>query len=151
MFAQVKLADKLGIPLPEGSAYDSFGNPTTNPLEVFHGAMTVWGGAKGSGLAMMVQLLGIAAGSSEPTPFMSDFGFLVLAFDPSVLSSMDRVKAETDKFCESIRSAKRIDEAKPVRMPFDRSVESRNAARAKNYFLVEDEVLRQLEEASKKD
>jgi delta1-piperideine-2-carboxylate reductase len=149
MFAQVKLADKLGIPLPEGSAYDSSGNPTTNPLDVLQGAMTVWGGAKGSGLAMMVQLLGIAAGSSEPTPFMSDFGFLVLAFDPSVLTSMNRMKAETDKFCESIRSAKRLDEASPLRMPFDRSIESRNAARAKRCFFVEDEVLRQLEEAGK--
>jgi delta1-piperideine-2-carboxylate reductase len=151
MFAQVKLADKLGVPLPEGSAYDSSGNPTTNPLEVLQGAMTVWGGAKGSGLAMMVQLLGIAAGSSEPTPFMSDFGFLVLAFDPSVISSMDRVKAETDKFCESVRSAKRLHEANPVRMPFDRSCESRNAARANNWFLVEEEVQRQLEEAEKTD
>jgi LDH2 family malate/lactate/ureidoglycolate dehydrogenase len=72
--------------------------------------MTAWGGYKGSGLAIMVQLLGIAAGSSEPTPPMSDFGYLFIAFDPSVLQTLDGVKQDADKFAESIRSTRMLPE-----------------------------------------
>ena len=144
MFAQVKLAERLGISLPEGTAFDSAGRPTTNPLDVFQGAMAAWGGAKGSGLAMMIQLLGIAAGSDEPTPFMSDFGFLIVAVDPGVLQPLEQVKQRADKFTESIRSTKMLPGEGPARMPFDRSIECRMESKARGWFEVEERVVQQL-------
>lgn len=144
MYAQVRLAERLGIGIPEGAAYDREGNLTTNPLDVLQGALTAWGGYKGSGLAVMVQLLGIAAGSSEPTPLLSDFGYLVIAFDPSVLQSLERVKEDGDKFAEAIRSSKTLPGHGPVRMPFDRSSEARKEARARGWFTVAKEVVDQL-------
>ena len=108
MYAQVMLAERLGVDIPEGSAYDSEGNPTVDPIKALHGALTVWGGHKGSGLATMVQLLGIAAGSAEPTALMSDFGLLILAFDPSILQSLDRVKSDAQKLSQSIRETKML-------------------------------------------
>ncbi|EXJ68953.1 uncharacterized protein A1O5_07885 [Cladophialophora psammophila CBS 110553] len=144
MYAQVKLAERLGAPLPEGSAYDSGGKPTTDPLQVLNGALTVWGGYKGSGLAIMVQLLGIAAGSTEPTPFLSDFGFLIMAFDPSILQSLDRVKQDAEKLSNSIRSTKMLPGEGPARMPFERSSELRRRARAKGSFEVSGRVVEQL-------
>ncbi|KAK5943973.1 hypothetical protein PMZ80_003254 [Knufia obscura] len=148
MFAQVMLAQRLGTDLPEDTAFDSTGRPTTNPLDVLEGAMAAWGGYKGSGLAMMVQLLGIAAGSSEPTPFMSDFGFLIIAFDPSVLQSQEHVEHNADKFVESIRSTKMLPGEPPARMPFERSIESRNQARSRGWIEVEERVVQQLQEHS---
>lgn len=144
MWAQIKLAERMGIPIPEGSAFNAHGEPTIDPREVIHGAMAVWGGHKGSGLAMMVQLLGIAAGSGEPTPFMSDFGFLVIAFDPSILTSLERVKQEADKFAESIRATKMLPGQGPARMPFDRSIESRRLVKDRGWFEVEHDVVDQL-------
>lgn len=144
MYAQVKLAERLGVPIPEGSAYDSNGQPTTNPHDVLQGAMAAWGGHKGSGLAIMIQLLGIAAGSSEPTPMLSDFGFLVLAFDPSVLQDLDRVKRDGEKLADSIRATKMLPGEGPARMPYDRSIEARRDAKEKGWFLVEEKVVEQL-------
>lgn len=144
MYAQVKLAERLGIAIPEGSAYDSDGNPTTDPLQALQGALTAWGGYKGSGLAMMIQLLGITAGSLEPAPFLSGFGLLVLAFDPSVLQPLELVKQRTDSFSRSIRETKMLPGEPTARMPYERSVESRRAAKEKGYITVPTQVVEQL-------
>ncbi|KAK4941017.1 hypothetical protein LTR10_018937 [Elasticomyces elasticus] len=144
MYAQVKLAERLAASLPEGSAVDKEGHLTTDPLKALEGALTVWGGYKGSGLAMMVQLLGIAAGSSEPTAFLSGFGFLIVAFDPSVLQPLDRVQQDADQFCENIRATKMLPGYRSARMPFERSAKARREAKERGWFLVPEEVIQQL-------
>lgn len=148
MFAQVMLAQRLGISLPEDSAFDSAGQPTTDPADVLEGAMAAWGGYKGSGLAMMIQLLGIAAGSKEPTPFMSDFGFLIIAFDPSVLQPRQHVEDNADRFVASIKSTKMLPGEPPARLPFERSIESRREATSRGWMEVEERVMQQLRERS---
>jgi len=84
----------------------------------------------------MVQLLGIAAGSTETTPPMSDFGFFVVVFDSSVLRPLDKVKQEADKLADSIRSTKMLPGERPTRMPFDRSAECRRDAQMKGSFTI---------------
>jgi LDH2 family malate/lactate/ureidoglycolate dehydrogenase len=93
---------------------------------------------------MMVQLLGIAAGSSEPTPFLSGFGFLIVALDPRVLQPLDRVQQDADRFCENIRATKMHPGYGPARMPFERSVKTRREAKERGWFTVPEEVIRQL-------
>ncbi|KEF55090.1 uncharacterized protein A1O9_08743 [Exophiala aquamarina CBS 119918] len=144
MYAQVKLAERLGTNIPEGSAYDNEGNLTTDPLKALQGALSVWGGHKGSGLAIMVQLLGIAAGSAEPTPLLSDFGYLVLAFDPSILQPLDRVKGCADKLSQSVRETKMLPGQGPARMPHERSSQSRSIAKKQGVLSVEAKVVEQL-------
>lgn len=146
MYAQAKLAERLGTSIPEGSAYDDEGNATIDPLKALQGALTVWGGHKGSGLAIMVQLLGIAAGSTEPTPLLSGFGFLVIAFDPSILQPLDQVKCEGGKFATSIRATKMLPGEGPARMPFERSSQWRKAAKANGYITVPRRVIQQLKQ-----
>jgi LDH2 family malate/lactate/ureidoglycolate dehydrogenase len=64
MYGEVALRARLGRPLDAGQAYDSAGAPTLDPAAALEGAFTVWGGHKGSGLAMVVQLLGMLSGAS---------------------------------------------------------------------------------------
>lgn len=52
---QVRLRD--GLPIPEGWAVDADGRPTTDPAAALAGAQLPFGGAKGSALALMVELL----------------------------------------------------------------------------------------------
>jgi delta1-piperideine-2-carboxylate reductase len=52
---QVRLRD--GLPIPEGWAVDAEGRPTTDPAAALAGAQLPFGGAKGSALALMVELL----------------------------------------------------------------------------------------------
>jgi LDH2 family malate/lactate/ureidoglycolate dehydrogenase len=128
MHAQIMRAQRLGISLPEGAAYTEDGQPTTDPAAALNGAMTAWGGHKGSGLAVMIQLLGMAAGSSARPDGLSGFGYLVMMFDPAILRPIDEVKKEADEYAEWFRSARPLDGGPPVRMPFDGSYQRRRAA-----------------------
>ena len=82
--AEVTLHRRLGTPLPEGVAFDASGNPTRDPAAALAGAFAPWGGHKGSGLAIVVHLLGMLAGSPVIPPELERFGFLILAIDPAV-------------------------------------------------------------------
>jgi delta1-piperideine-2-carboxylate reductase len=63
--AEATLAQRLGQRLPEGVAFDPDGNSTRDPAAALAGAFAAWGGHKGSGLGIVVQLLGIMAGSPD--------------------------------------------------------------------------------------
>ncbi len=54
---EIELHRRAGKPLPLGWGIDAEGKPTTDPLEVFKGAMLTFGGHKGSALSAMVELL----------------------------------------------------------------------------------------------
>src|SRR5262249_59643402 len=55
--ADVTLHGRLGRELPEGVAFDAHGHPTRDPPPPLAGAFAAWGGAKGSGLGLLLQLL----------------------------------------------------------------------------------------------
>lgn len=134
MYAQVKLAERLGTSMPEGSAYGCKENLTTDPLEALQGPLSVWGGHEGSGLAIMVQLLGIAAGSTEPTPRLSDsatwFWLLILAF----LSLWTALK-DMQTSCHSLSRRPRCFQARDQRECHMNEVVRAEASRRSKVFL----------------
>jgi delta1-piperideine-2-carboxylate reductase len=127
--AQAVLAGRTGRKLPSGVAYDRLGNPTEDPMEALSGAFTSWGGHKGSGLGISVQLLGVLAGSPIFPKPLRDFGFFVLAMQPDLLTPADEFAVHVSEFADAIRSTRRHDAAVPVRMPFEGS-----AARRKSHL-----------------
>ena len=54
---EIELHRRAGKPLPEGWALDPTGRPTTDPDAALAGAMLPFGGAKGSALSTMIELL----------------------------------------------------------------------------------------------
>jgi (2R)-3-sulfolactate dehydrogenase (NADP+) len=90
-------AKQKGEPIPAGWALDANGKPTTDPDAALKGTMLPFGDAKGTMLALMVELL--AAGlvgarfAAEATSFLDasgqppDTGQLIIAFDPEAFSS----------------------------------------------------------------
>lgn len=63
---KVQVARAKGVPLPPGCLLDKEGNPTTNPEDLYAGGMLLpFGGHKGYGLAMVVELLGGALAPGE--------------------------------------------------------------------------------------
>jgi LDH2 family malate/lactate/ureidoglycolate dehydrogenase len=121
MHAEVALAQRLGEPLPEGVAFDAAGRPTRDPASALEGAFAAWGGHKGSGLGIVVQLLGALAGSPAIPPEMAGFGMIVIAIRPDLLTDGDEFQRAVAGYAESVRSARPIEGGPPVRMPFDRS------------------------------
>ncbi|WP_029031208.1 Ldh family oxidoreductase [Salinarimonas rosea] len=99
-------AKQKGEPIPEGWALDADGNPTTDAGAALKGTMLPLGDAKGTALALMVELL--AAGitganyAAEASSFLDaegpppGTGQLILALDPIALggeASLMRVSA----------------------------------------------------------
>jgi LDH2 family malate/lactate/ureidoglycolate dehydrogenase len=123
--AEVTLHRRLGTPLPPHVAFDGTGLPTLDPAAALEGAFAPWGGHRGSGLAIVVHLLGMLAGSPVAPPELADFGFLVVVIDPAAVTSADEWKADVAAYAESVRAARPAPGGPAVRMPFDRSRDER--------------------------
>jgi len=149
--AQAVLAQRQGRHLPPGVAYDSDGQPTTDPARALSGAFTAWGGHRGSGLGVSVQLLGILAGSPVFPKPLEDFGFLVLAMQPDLLTQGEEFVEKVSAFSEAMRTTRRADEEVPVRMPFERSAALRAEQLAAGGFDVDASVLEAITALTQKD
>jgi LDH2 family malate/lactate/ureidoglycolate dehydrogenase len=130
MQGEVLLHRRLGEPLPEGVAIDRDGAPTRDPAAALAGALRTWGGHRGSGLAIVVQLLGIMCGTPAIPAGLQAMGFLYLAIDPSLLIPVAGFKARVAEFGAAIRGAAPERGVEAVRMPFDRSARERRKRRA---------------------
>ena len=148
MHAEVMLARRLGEQIPEGRAFDPEGNPTTDPSAALDGAFTPWGGHKGSGLGMVVQLLGILAGSPVEVPDLADFGYMMITMKPDLMMPEQEYRQKVTDYAESVRSARPVAGGAPVRMPFDRSVRVRRERLAADRIEVSDAVLARLREVA---
>ena len=144
MHAEVLLARRQGAALPEGRAFGPDGRPTTDPDTALAGAFTAWGGHKGSGLGLMVQMLGVLAGSEGLMPDLAGFGMLIVAIRPDIFGDTEAFKQRIADYAESVRTARPADPDHPVRMPFDRSRAVREAARASGGFEADGAIVERL-------
>lgn len=141
MHAEIVMADRVGRELPEGVAYGSDGNPTRDPPAALAGAIRAWGGAKGSGLAIAVQLLGAMCASPMMPEGRHDYGCLFVVMSPSLLMSVESYKESVTAYAEAVRSTRPVAGGPPVRMPFDRSAAERRRRLAEDAIEVPDSIL----------
>lgn len=144
MHAEVALADRLGQQLPDGVAFDAAGQPTRNPIAALAGAFAAWGGHKGSGLGIVVQLFGVLAGSPPLPPELAEFGMIIITVRPDLLTSADEFVRRVAAYADSVRGARAVNGGPPVRMPFDRSREERKRRMADDAIDVADAVYSRL-------
>jgi delta1-piperideine-2-carboxylate reductase len=140
MHAEVVLAERLGEPLADGVAFDAAGRPTRDPAAALDGAFAAWGGHKGSGLAVVVQLLGALAGSPAIPPEMAGFGMIVIAIRPDLLTPADDFRRDVSAYADAVRGTRPVEGGPPVRMPFDRSRAERRRRLAEGAIEVADSV-----------
>lgn len=143
--AQAMLAKRKGEQLPPNTAFDEYGNMTTDPDKALKGALVVWGGAKGTGLAIAVQLLGIMAGSPALPPNLTDFGYFIMVIDPSRFRDVHDFKREVGNLVTAFHEAPTLT-GNALRMPFERSNRLRAETRASGQLEVDDIVVQRLEE-----
>lgn len=144
MHAEVMLAQRLGHELPTNAAFDRDGLPTRDPAAALSGAFATWGGHKGSGLAIVVQLLGILAGSPPIPPELAGFGYLIVAIRPDLMGPVETFRENVSNFANAVRSARPVAGGSPVRMPFDRSRAERRRRLAENAIEAPDTVIEAL-------
>lgn len=138
--AEVTLARRLGATLPDGVAFDAAGHPTRDPAAALDGAFAAWAGHKGSGLGIVVQMLGALAGGPFIPPDLAKFGFVIVAVRPDLLTSTEEYETGVAEYAEAVRGARPLAGGAPVRMPFDRSRAERRRRLAEDAIEVADAV-----------
>ncbi len=146
MHGEVVLAGRLGETLPEGAAFDAAGQPTRDPAKALEGAIAAWGGHKGSGLAIVVQLLGALCSVTAMPKDMFGYGCLFVMMRPDLLMPEAEYRKSVSEVSAAIRSTNPVPGGAPVRMPYDRSLAERRRRLAEDAIEVPDLVVRRLEE-----
>jgi len=123
MMTELMLRERLGESLPEGVALGPNGEPTRDPTLARQGALLPFGGYKGFGLALMVQALGVLAGSGTDTE--SDYGYLFIAFRPDLLGPADRFERRVTQLIEKIKATPRQANVAEIRIPSERAFSTR--------------------------
>jgi delta1-piperideine-2-carboxylate reductase len=144
MHAEVELARRLEKDLPERVAFDRNGLPTVDPAAALAGAFAAWGGPRGSGLAIAVQLLGMLAGSPPIPPDLAGFGYLIVAIRPDLMGPTEIFRENVSTFANAVRTARPVAGGLPVRMPFDRSRRERQRRLSENAVEIPDALAAQL-------
>ena len=132
---KVMVASNGGKPLPAGSLIDQDGKLSTDPAVLYGplvpgalrdhqhgtGAIRAMGEHKGSGLALMCELLGGAltgsgcAGPPSPAPFAN--GMVSFYMSPAAFGSEDALARETRSYIDYFRSSRPATPGQPVLLP----------------------------------
>src|SRR5258707_9752553 len=126
MMTEVMLRERLGELLPEGVATGPGGEPTRDPALARRGALLPFGGYKGFGLALMIQALGLLAGSGSEQE--SDSGYLFIAFRPHLVGTADVFNRWVTQLIEHIKATLRQPGIDEIRIPSERAFRSRERA-----------------------
>ena len=127
------LAQKLGKDIPLGWALDKDGKPTTDPAAGRAGSLIPIGGPKGSGMALIVEVLsGILSGAGTATHLhdLYEFdapqgvGHFLGAIDISHFIDLDSFRAGVSVMSGEIKGLKKADGVSEVLLPGERSTRS---------------------------
>lgn len=114
-------AKTANLSVPEGIGYDKNGKPTKEPGEIMSGALKTFGGHRGSGLALIVQIFAGALVEADSFNSESDnAGNLVMAINPEVLTSKENFQKQIDFIIEKIKSARKAEGVNEILIPGER-------------------------------
>lgn len=127
-----------GEKLPEGVALDKEGNPTVDPCVAFEGGfahLLPIAGHKGSGMAMMVELLaGALVGSSiheDKQWLWGSFGILI---DPTMFGNINDFKENVDQTITDLKALPKANGFDEIYYPGEKSQKLRQANIEKGSF-----------------
>lgn len=127
---EVLLAAATGTTIPDGVAVDADGNATTDPAAMLDGgSLLPFGGHKGLGLSMMVQLLsGVLGGNSDlPKSPAEDWNHVFIAISLSAFGEPESLKRHSQELIHKITGIDAKENAE-IRVPGHRSLARRDAA-----------------------
>lgn len=135
---KIRLAMINKQPIAEGLALDSEGNPTTDAKKAFEVICLPFGGFKGAGLAMLMDMLaGMYTGSNYAGDVSSlyyrfdepqNLGHLIFVMRPDLFVSLDEYKKRMDEYYRRIKALPRAVGFDEILMPGE--PEDRKAAKA---------------------
>ncbi len=138
-------AKELNQQIPENVAIDSDGNPTTDPRAAMKGAILPFDRSyKGSGMAMVVELLaGVLSGASYVFD-EGDWGSTFIAISPSLLMDLTEFKRRSSDLISKVKS-KKSKNGKALRIPgYDLDLEVQQRLQS-GEIEIEEKIFEQLE------
>ncbi|GAB5468341.1 MAG: Ldh family oxidoreductase [Rhodospirillales bacterium] len=134
--ARIRKAALEGSEIPADWALDAAGRPTRDPEAALQGTMQALGGAKGTALGLMVELLcvglsgGLPGGAVRPPQDAGPAGVshLFLAFDPTAFGGAKALSDKISEIAGGLESVAPSDPDAPVRLPGARAAAARRRA-----------------------
>lgn len=121
---KARVALTTGTTVPFGSIVDLDGNPSENPQDLYDGgALTAFGGHKGSGFSVLVSLLGHGLAGATPERLLERHGGngpVIVVIDPARFRPLDEFLAATSEEAARVRAATPAEGFTEVLMPGDR-------------------------------
>lgn len=139
---KVRLAAKLNKKLPEGMAIDKDGSPTTDPNEAMDGALLPFGSYKGSGLALVIELL-------TKTMFKVDIndktkanrGYLFIFFDPKTFTNLEEFKKDVSKLADEIKHLRKAEGIDEILIPGEKEQRLLKKKLEEGYLEIDDKIV----------
>jgi LDH2 family malate/lactate/ureidoglycolate dehydrogenase len=104
---EIRRARAYGYEIPPGAAVDASGRPTTSAREAWEGAMLAFGGHRGSGLAVAIELLGGPfVGAATARGDGSERGMVFLAMRPDLFVPMDEYLSAATQVVERVTQSR---------------------------------------------
>ncbi|MCL5430008.1 MAG: Ldh family oxidoreductase [Candidatus Marsarchaeota archaeon] len=146
-------AKTAGKKIPEGLAYDKEGNRTTDPAKALEGAVMAFGGHKGAGLAMIIEVLTgplVKASFSTVGDVSNNWGNLILAIDPDLLTDKESFKKEVSTMVEKIKATRRLPGVDEILVPGERGDKLTKKYSTKGSIEIEDNLYNEIKKAAAK-
>ncbi|MCW6160080.1 MAG: Ldh family oxidoreductase [Candidatus Micrarchaeales archaeon] len=145
-------AKTAGKPIPEGLAYDKEGNKTTDPAKALEGSVTAFGGHKGAGLAMMIEVLTgplVKASFSTVGDVANNWGNLVMVIDPELLTDRESFKKEVSLMIEKVKATRKLQGVKEILIPGERGDKLTEKQTASGKIEIEENLYKEIQKAAK--
>jgi LDH2 family malate/lactate/ureidoglycolate dehydrogenase len=124
---KIRVAATNGEPIPLGLALDKDGLPTTDAAKAFEGICLPFGGAKGSALAMLMDMMcGMYTGSNYAGDVSSlyfkfsepqNLGHMIFIMKPDLFIPLDEYKRRMDEYYRRLKALPRAADCDEIMMP----------------------------------
>lgn len=142
-------ADRRNESIPDDVAYDQDGTATSNPAAALKGAIKAFSGHKGSGLALMVEiltgpLLGATIYGDEDVG--KNNGNLVIAINPNTMGGLGEFLNRVDTLLGRLKTGRLATDNQQIFLPGERGNAEAQSKLDKNLISLDRDLLEQLKE-----
>jgi len=150
-------AARIGKEIPEGCIVDKEGNPTTDPSKGLEGSILPFGGPKGYGIALAIEILSSIGGgemgtnvkgTATPTDKCTK-GDLFVTLNPEFFGDKNEFMEKVDNLIEEIKNSKTPNDGMSILIPGE--IEKMNMEKNKNGIIVDEALYNKLEEICNKN
>jgi len=146
----IELARARKEKIPLGWLLDDEGRPTTNPEDYEahkkekHGALLPFGGYKGSGICMAIEILGGALAGSGVSKTTTDNGVFLMALDVNFFRPIEEFKSEVDRLIDLVKKSKKAQGFTEVFYPGELEYRKEQSLKEEGSIFIDDDVWNKL-------